>query len=119
MLASRLLKASGIREGALHESGATPRKGWSGLTEGIYIRVLHAYEWSLKGVLAHSLLTVLVMVLLAGLTVYLFKVVPKGFIPSGDAGLLLGSTEAAQGVALPDMIKHQNAIADIIQHDPN
>ena len=44
---------------------------------------------------------------------------PKGFIPSGDAGLLLGSTEGAQGVSLHDMIKHQNVIADIIQHDPN
>src|SRR4030095_1631855 len=70
-------------------------------------------------VLAHSLVTILVMVLLAGVTVYLFQVVPKGFIPSGDAGLLLGSTEAAQGVSLPDMIKHQSVIADIIQHDPN
>jgi len=119
MLASRLLKAKGIRKDAMHEHEAKPRKGWSGFTEGIYLRVLHAYEWTLKGVLAHSLLTVLVMVLLAGVTVYLFKVVPKGFIPSGDASLLLGSTEAAQGVALNDMIKHQNVIADIIQHDPN
>jgi len=60
-----------------------------------------------------------VMVLLAGATVYLFRVVPKGFIPSGDSGLLLASTEAAQGVSFDDMIKHQNAIADIIRRDPN
>jgi HAE1 family hydrophobic/amphiphilic exporter-1 len=120
MLASRLLKARGIRESALHESeSATHAKGWWGFTEGIYLRVLHAYEWSLKRVLAHSLLTITVMALLAGVTVYLFTVVPKGFIPSGDNSLLLGSTEAAQGVSLDDMIKHQNAIADIIQHDPN
>src|SRR2546423_1564678 len=119
MLASRLLKASGIRADAMHESDAGQRKGWWGFTEGVYNRVLHTYEWTLKRVLAHGVLTVLVMAALAGVTVYLFKVVPKGFIPSGDVGLLLCSTEAAQGVSLDDMIKHQNAIAEIIQHDPN
>jgi len=55
----------------------------------------------------------------AGVTVYLFMRVPKGFIPSGDSGLLLASTEAAQGISFEDMVKHQNVIADIIQHDPN
>jgi len=120
MLASRLLKAGGIRESALHEEAGKPiHRGWWGFTERIYNRVLHAYEWSLKHVLAHSLLTISVMGLLAGVTVYLFLIVPKGFIPSGDAGLLLGSTEAAQGISMDDMIRHQNAIADIIQHDPN
>jgi hydrophobic/amphiphilic exporter-1 (mainly G- bacteria), HAE1 family len=120
MLASRLLKAGGIRESALHEESGKPiRRGWWGFTERIYNRVLHAYEWSLKRVLAHSLLTISMMGLLAGVTVYLFMIVPKGFIPSGDAGLLLGSTEGAQGISLDDMIRHQNAIADIIQHDPN
>ena len=120
MLASRLLKAGGIRESALHEESGKPvHRGWWGFTERIYNRVLHAYERSLKHVLAHSLLTISVMGLLAGVTVYLFMIVPKGFIPSGDAGLLLGSTEAAQGISLDDMIRHQNAIVDIIQHDPN
>jgi len=120
MLASRLLKAGGIRESALREESGKPvHRGWWGFTERIYNRVLHAYERSLKHVLAHSLLTISVMGLLAGVTVYLFMIVPKGFIPSGDAGLLLGSTEAAQGISLDDMIRHQNAIVDIIQHDPN
>src|SRR3989440_6303079 len=100
MLASRLMKASGIRADAMHESDAGQRKGWWGFTEGVYNRVLHTYEWTLKRVLAHGVLTVLVMAALAGVTVYLFKVVPKGFIPSGDIGLLLCSTEAAQGVSL-------------------
>jgi HAE1 family hydrophobic/amphiphilic exporter-1 len=120
MLASRLLKAQGIRESARHENGKLIGKtGWWRFTEGFYNRVLLAYEWSLQRVLAHSLLTILVMGMLAGLTVYLFKVVPKGFIPSGDAGLLLASTEGAQGISLNDMLRHQNAIAEIIQHDPN
>src|SRR2546425_6755849 len=120
MLASRLLKAGGIRASARHEGSDKPiHRGWWGFTESFYKRVLHAYEWSLKQVLAHSLLTISVMGLLAGVTVYLFMIVPKGFIPSGDAGLLLGSTEAAQGISLDDMIRHQNAIAEIIRKDPN
>ena len=120
MLASRLLKAGMIRESALHEeAGAVRRKGWFGITEGFYHRVLHAYEWSLRRVLAHSLLTILAMAVLAGVTVYLFTVVPKGFIPGGDSGLLLGSTEGAQGISFDDMIKHQNTVAEIIRKDPN
>src|SRR5882724_4262287 len=118
MLASRLLKVRGIRENALHENGKKATTGWSGISERFYNRVVHAYEWSLQRV-AHSLLTIVIMALLAGLTVYLFRIVPKGFIPSGDAGLLLVSTEAAQGVALNDIIRHQNTVAAIIQHDPN
>src|SRR6266496_2060615 len=120
MLASRLLKAQGIRESARHENGKLiGTKGWWRITEEFYNRVLHAYEWSLQRVMAHSLLTILLMGLLAGLTVYLFRVVPKGFIPSGDAGLLLASTEGAQGISPNDMLRHQNVIAEIIQHDPN
>ena len=119
MLASRLLKAANIRETALHESAAPQHRGWLGVTEGFYNRVLRVYEWSLKRVLAHPLMMITVSLVLAGMTVYLFIVVPKGFIPSGDIGLLFGSTEAAQGVSLDDMIRHQNTIADIIQHDPN
>jgi hydrophobic/amphiphilic exporter-1 (mainly G- bacteria), HAE1 family len=120
MLASRLLKAGDIRRSALHEeTGHVPSRGWWGFTEGIYNRVLHAYEWTLRGVLAHSLITIIICLILAGFTVYLFIIVPKGFIPSGDSGLLLGSTEAAQGISLDDMIRHQNALAEIIRSDPN
>ncbi|HSV33053.1 MAG TPA: efflux RND transporter permease subunit, partial [Pyrinomonadaceae bacterium] len=120
MLASRLLRARDIRQSTLHEgSGQTARRHWWNFTEGFYDRVIHAYEWSLKRVLAHSFLTVMISVVLAGFTVYLFTVVPKGFIPTGDSGLILGNTEAAQGISLDDMIRHQNAVAEIIQKDPN
>ena len=120
MLASRLLRATAIRENALHEDGGkAASKGWWGFTESFYNRVLHAYEWTLRRVLAHSLLTVAIYLILAGVTVYLFTVVPKGFIPSGDSGLVLGSTEGAQGISLDDMIRHQNTVTEIIKNDPN
>src|SRR5262249_11788082 len=93
--------------------------GWWGFTEGVYNRVLQSYEWSLRKVLAHPLYTISISLILAVFTFYLFGVVPKGFIPSGDTGLLFGNTEAAQGISLDDMIKHQNAITNIIKNDPN
>jgi HAE1 family hydrophobic/amphiphilic exporter-1 len=120
MLASRLLKASAIRASALHEeSGRPARKGWLGFTEGFYNRVIGVYEWSLQRVLAHSLFTVAISLVLAGVTFYLFTVVPKGFIPTGDSGLIFGSTEGAQGISLDDMIRHQNIVAEVIKSDPN
>src|SRR5205807_9500872 len=64
-------------------------------------------------------MTISVSLILAGVTVYLFMVVPKGFIPSGDTGLLFGNTEAAQGISLDDMIRHQSVVAEIIKNDPN
>src|SRR5213080_2450956 len=121
MLASKLLKASAIRANALHEDTGKPvrRRGWWGFTEGFYSRVLQFYEWSLRGVLQHPLFTITISLILAVFTFYLFGAVPKGFIPSGDTGLLLGSTEAAQGISLDDMIKHSNVITDVIKKDPN
>ncbi|HYV24154.1 MAG TPA: efflux RND transporter permease subunit, partial [Pyrinomonadaceae bacterium] len=121
MLASKLLKASAIRESALHEGEPTKTKHrrWWNFTEGVYNRIIQFYEWSLRKVLAHPLYVITVSLILAVFTFYLFQIVPKGFIPPGDTGLLFGNTEAAQGISLDDMIKHQNVITDIIKKDPN
>ncbi|HSQ23857.1 MAG TPA: efflux RND transporter permease subunit, partial [Pyrinomonadaceae bacterium] len=120
MLASKLLRASAIRASALHEeSGKPTRRGWWGSTEGIYNRVLQFYEWSLRGVLRHPLFTITISLILAVFTFYLFGAVPKGFIPPGDTGLLFGNTEGAQGISFDDMIKHQNAITEVLKNDPN
>src|SRR5256714_5069423 len=121
MLASKLLKASAIRASALHEETGKPvrRRGWWGSTGGFYNRVLQFYEWTLRGVLQHPLFTITISLILPVFTFYWFGAVPKGFIPSGDTGLLLGSTEAAQGISLDDMIKHQNTVTEVIKKDPN
>src|SRR2546423_332384 len=121
MLAGRRLQASAIRASALHEETGKPvrRRGWWGFTEGFYHRVLQFYEWSLRGVLQHPLFTITIYLILAIFTFYLFGAVPKGFIPSGDTGLLMGNTEAAQGISLDDMIKHSNVITDVIKKHPD
>src|SRR5215831_8260784 len=85
MLASKLLKASAIRASTLHEETGeiVKRKGWWGFTEGIYNRVIRSYEWTLRGALAHSFLTIAITIVLAVFTAYLFTVVPLFFIPTG------------------------------------
>jgi HAE1 family hydrophobic/amphiphilic exporter-1 len=118
MLCSRLLKAGSIHESA-KKLDRTKRRRWWNFGGGLFENVLAGYEWTLKLVLKHSFITVLVFVALAGVTVYLFTIVPKGFIPSDDNGLLLGSTEGAPGISFQDMLKHQSVLAEIIQKDPN
>jgi len=49
----------------------------------------------------------------------LFYVVPKGFFPQEDTGLITGFTEAAQDVSFPEMVRHQRALVDVIRRDPN
>jgi HAE1 family hydrophobic/amphiphilic exporter-1 len=53
------------------------------------------------------------------LTVYVFGLVPKGFIPSEDTGQILINTEAAQGISYEQMVKYQSALAVIVARDPN
>jgi hydrophobic/amphiphilic exporter-1 (mainly G- bacteria), HAE1 family len=49
----------------------------------------------------------------------LFKLLPTGFIPNQDTGQINISTEAAQGTSFPDMVRRQQQIAAIVQHDKN
>src|SRR4029078_7406995 len=56
--------------------------------------------------------------LLAG-TVYLFQIVPTGFIPSVDNGQLSGQIETIQGIGFEANVKHQREIMPILSPDPN
>jgi len=77
------------------------------------------YDWSLKKVLRHRLVTMLVSAAVLVATVYLFISIPKGFLPSEDTGLLFGFTEAAQGISYESMVAHQQAVAKVLSEDPN
>jgi hydrophobic/amphiphilic exporter-1 (mainly G- bacteria), HAE1 family len=88
-------------------------------SERFFGGMLKVYDWSLKKVLAHRRATMIITGLLLLATIYLFSVSPKGFIPSEDTGQISGITEAAQGISFEDMVRHQKALADIVQKDPN
>jgi hydrophobic/amphiphilic exporter-1 (mainly G- bacteria), HAE1 family len=78
-----------------------------------------AYRRSLDVVLRHRGATLAASGVLLVATVWLFVVMPKGFLPSEDTGQAFGFTEAAQGISFESMARHQQALAAIIQQDPN
>ncbi len=52
-------------------------------------------------------------------TVYCFRIIPMGFIPSQDIGQINGQTEMAQGLGYEAMVEHQLEVMKIVQADPN
>ncbi len=89
------------------------------LSERAFNALLHGYEWTLRPVLRFRFMTLIVSVIILVMTVYLFTLVPKGFIPTEDTGQLTGNTKAAQDISFDDMLRHQQSIVDIIRQDPN
>jgi HAE1 family hydrophobic/amphiphilic exporter-1 len=88
-------------------------------SERFFAWLLSGYEKSLKWALQHGLLMMAVFVILLILTVHLFIVIPKDFIPSQDTGQIFGFTEAAQDISFDSMVRHQQAVARIVSQDPS
>jgi hydrophobic/amphiphilic exporter-1 (mainly G- bacteria), HAE1 family len=78
-----------------------------------------AYEVTLQWVVKHHVTTAVSSLLVLVATVYMFGLVPKGFIPSEDIGQVLINTEAAQGVSYEQMVQYQQQLAAIVAEDQN
>jgi len=108
MMASRFLKP----EKEVHH-------GWFyNVTERGFDLMLKGYERVLAVAMRHRFLTLLVYFATLALTIYLFVVIPKGFFPQQDTGLLTGISEAAQDISFADMMKKQEALGEIVAADP-
>ena len=79
---------------------------------------LRLYDVTLKLSLRFSAATMVVSLAFLAGTVYLFGIVPKGFLPSEDQGRFQVNTEAAQGISYPEMVRHQFQVADIVAKAP-
>ena len=135
MLCSRLLKAVKKREapegtvetnnesqdapGLTGGQAHAPSIGFWSWTETAYERLLGGYRWTLELVLRHRALTVMISVILFVITIALFYLIPKGFIPNDDTSQIIGYTEAAEGISFSEMSRHQQQIVDIIRKNPN
>src|SRR3954465_2677392 len=109
MLCSRFLKP-------LHSMN----HGWAyNVIERMFDTWLKAYAWSLRQTIRFKPVTMLVSALLLVGTVYLFGVVPKGFIPSVDTGQISGGVEFAQGVGYDTTVQRMGEIMQILRNDPN
>ncbi len=89
------------------------------LSERAFQGLFGAYRRSLDVVLRHRRATLATSGALLAATVWLFLAIPKGFLPSEDTGQIFGFTEAAQGISFEAMARHQQALAAVVQQDPN
>ena len=81
--------------------------------------LLRAYSWSLSQTIRFKAATMAVAALLLAGTVYLFTVVPTGFIPSVDTGQLSGQIEAIQGIGYDALVAGTKQVMEIFASDPN
>ncbi len=89
------------------------------LFERAFDRLTAAYDRGLQAVLEHQPLTLAVTVATLVLTVVLAIVIPKGFFPEQDTGLILGVTEAPAEVSFRSMMTRQRALAEVVRADPD
>jgi HAE1 family hydrophobic/amphiphilic exporter-1 len=109
MMASRFLRAhKETKHGRFYQ--------WS---ERAFDAMLHAYERGLDLALRWRRTTLLIFFATLGLSVYLFVIIPKGFFPQQDTGLISATSEAAQDISFADMKRHQEELGDIVRADPD
>ena len=109
MMASRFLRAhKETRHGRFYQ--------WS---ERAFDAMLHAYQRGLDLALRWSLTTLCIFFATLVLSVYLFVIIPKGFFPQQDTGLITAASEAGQDISFADMKRRQEELGAIVQADPD
>jgi multidrug efflux pump len=88
---------------------------WS---EKVFNSIIARYGRTLQFVLRHRFATLMVTISTFVATVLLFLVVPKGFFPVQDTGVILGISEAPQTVSFTSMAERQQKLVDILLKDP-
>jgi multidrug efflux pump len=88
---------------------------WS---ERVFATIIERYGTSLRWVLNRQPATLAVAVATLVLTILLYVVVPKGFFPIQDTGVIQGISEAPQSISFPAMAERQQALARVILRDP-
>ncbi len=107
MMCARLLKSDSGQHGWFYR---LLERGFDGL--------LAVYERGLAVALRHRFFTLMVMLGTIGLTGYLYVIIPKGFFPQQDTGLIQGIAEAAQDISYPAMVQRMEAVMSRVLKDP-
>src|ERR1700691_4064857 len=89
------------------------------VSEWVFDKTLAAYRHGLKWVLEYQLVTLVVTILVACLSVYLYIIVPKGFFPQQDTGRIMGSVQAAQDISFQGMRGKMENYVKIVMADPS
>jgi len=86
--------------------------------EWCFDALLAVYDRALVVALRHRFITLMVMLGTVVATAWLFIVIPKGFFPEQDTGLILGVTQAAQNISPAGMATLQQQVISVVQKDP-
>jgi hydrophobe/amphiphile efflux-1 (HAE1) family protein len=108
MMCSRFLHHDTRRHGLMYRA-----------IESFFNGLIAGYRRTLDMALRHSFMTLLVFLGTVSLSVYLYIVIPKGFFPPQDNGIVLGITEAAQDISFKEMTKVQQRLAEVVAQDPD
>jgi multidrug efflux pump len=111
MLCAKMLRT---REEAEQSQGRFAR--WA---EERFDRLIASYGRALNLTLEHQTLVLWIAVGTLVLTVLLYVVIPKGFFPLQDTGLLQATTQAPPAVSFAEMTRRQQALAEVIRKDPD
>ena len=87
-------------------------------SEWVFVKTIEQYGKAVRVVLRHQPLTLLVAVATLGLTFYLYMIVPKGFFPVQDTGVILGISQAPETISFAAMGQHQQELVNAILGDP-
>jgi hydrophobic/amphiphilic exporter-1 (mainly G- bacteria), HAE1 family len=94
------------------------KTGLAGLMDRLFDRLRDAYGRSLTLALQHRLVVVALFAGVLYATVYMFGIVPKGFIPDTDNDRLNVGLNAAQGTSFYEIVGYAQRVADIIRQNP-
>ncbi|RWR01170.1 multidrug transporter [[Pantoea] beijingensis] len=108
MMCARMLSAESLRK----------QNRFSRASEKAFDRVIALYGRFLKRVLSHPWLTLSVAIGTLLLTLLLWVLIPKGFFPLQDNGIIQGTVQAPQSVSYANMAQRQQEVASIIMKDP-
>jgi HAE1 family hydrophobic/amphiphilic exporter-1 len=108
MMCSRFLRPPHGRHNRLYQ-----------LSERVFDGMLHVYERTLQWSLQHGRVTMAVLVLTFAATVWCFRVIPTGFIPTEDNGSIFAFTEAAQDISFDAMAERQKAVTEVVLQNPH
>jgi multidrug efflux pump len=87
-------------------------------SERVFQRIIAFYGRTLSWVLEHQKATLVVAVATLASTILLYLVIPKGFFPVQDTGVILGISEAPQSVSFTAMAEAQQSLTQVILKDP-
>ena len=101
----------------LHHGRQDEMLGFTGVLAKQYVKLLDKYSVSLYWILEHQPLTLVVAFCSLLLATVLFLVIPKGFFPNQDTGVIQAISEMPQSISFAAMSKHQQALVDVVLQD--